>query len=185
MRLWSRRGSLDDFFGGLGPRRRRPHPLALPLLTIVRWRRELLVIGGSVGGLQALAATTHPIASGAMALVGLIAMFVWEPGRRFVSERAQAVAMEHRLRQGMAEAAIVTWSGRLPALLAVRPVTRGVRILVWCRAGVDVTAFLANRELLAAACWANDVEVRRRHPDRAHLVHVLVVTRPGRGVEGR
>jgi hypothetical protein len=184
MRWWSRRGSLDDFFDGLGPRRRRPHVLVVLLLTVARWRRELALVGGSVWSLQALAATTHPVAAGAMALVGLVAAFVWEPGRRVLAERATAVAMEHRLRVGMSEAGIVTWSGRLPALLAARPVTRGVRILVWCPAGVDAIAFLANRELLAAACWAVDIEVRR-HPKRVHLLHVLVVTAPEPQGEGR
>jgi hypothetical protein len=183
MRWGPRRRRIDDFLRSLPPRRRRPNLLLLVLLTATRWRRELVLAVGVPWSLHVLAVATHPIAAAAMALVGLVGMFWWEPGRAFVKERAHAVLLEHRLRVGMVEAGIVSWSGRwLPAVLTSRPVTRGVRLTVWCQAGVDVTAFLANRELLAAACWASGIEVAR-HPRRAQLVTILVVTHPEKGVE--
>lgn len=170
MRWGLRRGDVDDFYRRFGPRRRR----ANPLLMIMRWRRELAVAVGVPYGLHHLAAATHPVAAGAMALVALVGMFAWEPGRLVVRERAQAALVEHRMRVGMAEARILSWSGWLPAILWSKPVTRGVRVHVWCPAGVDVTAFLANRELLAAACWASGVEVAR-HRRWAQVVVLLVV----------
>lgn len=176
MRWRPRRGDLRAF-DNLGPHRRRPHLPILVSLAILRWRRELAIAVGLIWGLQALAAATHPVAAAAISLVGLVGMFGWRPGRLFVAERALAIMIEHRLRVGMLEAGILSWSGRLPASIATKPVTRGVRVLVWCPAGVDVTSFLANRELLAAACWASGVEVTR-HPRRAQLVSVLVVTHP-------
>jgi hypothetical protein len=174
----SRRDALEGCLRGLGPRYRPRRVLFVPVV-LVRWRREIIVAVGAPWALHELAVATHPVAAAAMSLVALVGMFGWPPGRAFVKERAHAVLLEHRLRVGMVEADIASWSGRLPAILAAKPVTRGVRLLAWCPAGVEVAAFLVNRELLAAACWASGVEVAR-HPRRAQLVYVLVITHPER-----
>ncbi len=172
MRWGLRRGDVDDFYRRYGPWRRRVNPV----LVIGRWRRELALAVMIPYGLHHLAVATHPVAAAAIAIVALVGMFASEPGRMFVKERAHAVLVEHRLRVGMVEARILSWAGWLPAIMWSKPVTRGVRVHLWCPAGVDVTAFLANRELLAAACWASDVEVAR-HRRWAQVVVLLIVLR--------
>jgi hypothetical protein len=53
----------------------------------------------------------------------------------------------------------------------------GERVYLWCRAGTTASDFTAVRELLATACWADDVRVRRgdRH---AQLVCLDVIRHP-------
>lgn len=160
--------------GGYTPRRRRRNLALIPW----RWRWELGFGIGTPLGLEALADATHPVV--ALCLIGTaIAAWVGLPGaRRVLTARAHAILVQHRLRVGMVESGVLSWSGRLPALLWTRVVDRGVRLLLWCPAGVDVIAFHATRSQLTAACWAADVEVVR-HPRWAHLIVLLVVTRPG------
>jgi len=160
--------------GRYAPRRKRPNPV----LILWRWRWELGFGIGTLLGLETLVDATHPAAS-LYLLATALATWVSSPdARRFLTARAQAVLVQHRLRVGMVESGVLSWSGWLPALIWTRVVDRGVHVLIWCPGGVDVTAFHATRSLLAAACWASDVEVAR-HPRYAHLVVLLVITRSG------
>jgi hypothetical protein len=60
----------------------------------------------------------------------------------------------------------------------------GERVYLWCRAGITAGDLSASRELLAAACWADDVLVWRG--DRyAHLVCLDVIRRSSRPVDAR
>jgi hypothetical protein len=168
----SRRTNLLHILGDFGPPHRRRNPLLIPW----RWRRELFVAGSAVWAVWSLAQML-----GAGAAVGVVALVVlgllgMPPSRRFVRGRVQVARIEHRLRSGMVQAQVLSWSGWLPAILwsARRP--RGVRVTLWCPAGVDVHTFEVTRTLLAAACWAADVEVSR-HPHWAQLVVLLVVLR--------
>lgn len=171
MRWGGRRWEINEFLRPFGPTRRRSNPY----LVVWRWRYELALGLGVPYGLSTLAWATHPIAAACVALAAGIACGWWRPGRRFVAERARTLLVTHRLRVGMVQANVMSWSGWLPAILWARPHPRGVRVLLWCPAGVDVHAFHGNRSLLAAACWADDVEIAR-HPTQAQLVVLLVVT---------
>lgn len=162
-----------EFARRFGLRRRRRNPL----LAGWRWRYELALCLGIPYGFHGLAAASNVAVAACTSLAAVLACALWPPGRRFVAARARVVLVQHRLRVGMLQADILSWSGWLPAILWTRPTSRGVRVLLWCPAGVDVTAFHDGRSLLAAACWAADVEVAR-HPTRAQLVVLLVVTDP-------
>lgn len=159
----------------LRPRRRRPNPL----LVLARWRYELVLGAGVPTGLYALAEATQPSIAVGLVLATLAAHLGWPAGRRFLAGRARCVLVPHRLRVGMVESRVLSWSGWLPAVLWTSPCPQGVRVLLWCPAGVDVHAFHAARSQLAAACWAADVEAVR-HPRFAQLVVLLVVTEPRR-----
>jgi len=174
MRRDGHRWEIDELGRRFVPRRRKPNLL----LVIWRWRYELALGLGVPYGLGVLADNMYPIAAVGLALAVGVGCGWWPPGRRVVAEGMRVVLVQHRLRVGMVQANIVSWSGRLPAILLSGPRPRGVRVLLWCPAGVDVHAFHANRSLLAAACWAADVEIAR-HPTRSQLVVLLVVTVPG------
>lgn len=163
----------DDFFHWFGLRRRRRNPLLVPW----RWRYELGLGVGVPTGLNALADATHPIAAASVALAVVVGSVGSPAARRFLIARAWCVLVPHRLRVGMLKCGVLSWSGWLPAVLWTSPHPRGVRILLWCPAGVDVYAFHATRSQLAAACWAADVEVAR-HPRFAHIVVLHVILRP-------
>lgn len=156
-----------------GPQRRRPNPL----LVLWRWRHPVVLAAGVPLGFGALAQATDPVAAAVVALSAGACGLWWPPARRLVVGRTWCVIVEHRLRVGMVQADIISWSGWLPAILWTRPAPRGVRVTLWCPAGVDVQDFEQSRSLLAAACWAADVEVAR-HPRWAHVVVLLVVKRP-------
>jgi hypothetical protein len=50
----------------------------------------------------------------------------------------------------------------------------GERVYLWCRAGTCRQDFEAARELLTAACWAQDMRVSS-HPRNAQLVTLDIV----------
>jgi hypothetical protein len=173
MRWGGRRAGAHEFFSRFGPRRRRVNPL----LALWRWRWEGLTFLGVPYGLDVLADVTHPAVSAVVGVSVAGTALGWRPARLFLTEHVRGVVVQHRLRVGMVQAGIWSWSGWLPAILWTAPVDRGIRVVLWLPAGVDVVAFEANREQLAAATWAADVEVAR-HPTRANVVVLLVVTRP-------
>lgn len=173
MRWVGRRSDAHEFFSRFGPRRRRSNPL----LALWRWRWEGTAFLGVPYGLDVLAEATHPVVSVVVGVSAAATGLGWRPARTFLTERVRAVVVQHRLRVGMVQAGIWSWSGWLPAILRAAPVDRGIRVVLWLPAGVDVLAFEANREQLAAAAWAADVEVAR-HPTRANIVVLLVVTGP-------
>jgi hypothetical protein len=70
---------------------------------------------------------------------------------------------------------VCTLDGRLPAILWTTPRDRRIRVLLACPAGVGVERIRAQRDLLAAACFATDVDVTR-HRRFAHLVELTVRT---------
>lgn len=157
----------DEFWRGIGPRRRRN-----PLLLLWRWRRELALLALLACGLPALSDATDPIVGWTVLVTGLLAVTAWEPGRRWV----RGVVTEHRLRVGMIEAGVLSWRrGTVPAVLRMSARPRGVRFVLWCPAGVDASAFVETSGLLAAATWARSVEVDR-HPRYSQLVVLRVVT---------
>ena len=174
MRPAGGRWDIDPFFRDLGPHLRRPNPLAFPW----RWRYELAFGAGVPAGLEAMADLTHPVAAVALALTGAVGGLGWTPGRRIIADRVRCVVVQHRLRAAMVEHGIHAWSGRwVPTILWTTPVQRGVRVVLWCHAGIGAGHFAAHRETLAATCWAADVEVAQ-HPRWANVVVLLVVTRP-------
>jgi hypothetical protein len=159
-----------EWYPNLGepPRRRRRRWVRNVVAAPWRWRWEL----GVPAGLEVLAETTHPLVACGVVAAGAVGVLAAGP-RRWMTSRAWGVLLQHRLRVGMSECDLTTWSGRLPAIVATRVVDRGVVMTVWTPPGLGVHDFRAAASNLAVACWAAEVEVDR-HPRFAQLVHVLV-----------
>lgn len=148
---------------------------ANPIVAAWRWRYEL-------AGLACLAATWTslgaPVAAGLTAgLAATLAITACFPrGRRFLAARAWCIVTPHRVRTGCAQAWIHTRYGKLPVILLTRCQPSGERVYLWCRAGTSALDFTSARNLLAAACWAMDVQVSQ-HARHAHLVALDVIRR--------
>jgi hypothetical protein len=96
------------------------------------------------------------------------------PVRRLARARFWCIATQHRLRAGLHEADVRSWSGRMPAIVWTSARRRGEAVVLACPAGVDVARIAAARGELAAACWAVDATVQS-HPRYSNLAVVEVV----------
>jgi hypothetical protein len=143
-----------------------------PLLVLWRWRWELGLVGAAV----ALSHLVQPDMLLAVAGV-VVALLAAVPAlRRQARDRFWCVATQHRLRSGLHEADVRSWSGRMPAIVWTSPRPHGERVLLALPAGVDVRRVAAAGSELAAACWAADVVVRA-HDRYGNLAVVEVVRR--------
>ena len=143
-----------------------------PLLVLWRWRWELgLVAAVAALGYYVAADVLLPAAAVVVALCAAVPVL-----RRLVRGRFWCVATQHRLRTGLHESDVRSWSGRTPAIVWTSATAVGERVWLVCPAGVDVARVAAAREELAAACWATDVAVDR-HARYASVALVEVVRR--------
>jgi hypothetical protein len=148
-----------------------------PLVIVWRWRYELglalflaivvLALTSAVGLWWGLA--TISIVSGLTA--------AWPAARRQIAVRAWCIITPHRVRTGCAQAWIHSRRGKIPVVVFTTAEPFGERVYLWLRAGVGAEDLMAARQLLAAACWANDVNVAP-HERYAHLVALDVIRRP-------
>jgi hypothetical protein len=160
-------------FGRSLVRRARPNPL----VVLWRWRYEIglsLVVAAAVTASSRALGWPWTVGS----CVTLVSGLLGRPEvRRWSVVRAWCVITQHRVRVGCAHAWIHSRSGKLPAVLWTSPEDRGERVVLWCRAGTAAADLEAARHLLAAACWARDVEVTG-DPEHAQIVVLHVVRRP-------
>lgn len=155
-----------------------------------RWRRNVVATPwrwrwewGVPTGLWSVADATHPVVAVALvAAVGVCGAIVGPGGRRWVWDRIEAVALQHRLRVGLADCGIVSRSGRLPAIVRTRVVDRGIRITLWLPVGVEIDDLRREADSLAVAAWVAGVEVHQ-DPRRAQIVDVLLVNSRSLGWE--
>jgi hypothetical protein len=148
---------------------------ANPLVAAWRWRYELAALAGLAAiwlALDIAAATL--LTAGLAAVLASVACLPW--GRRFLSARTWCITTQHRVRTGCAQAWIHSRYGKLPIIVLTRRQSFGERVYLWCRAGVSAADFSSARKLLAAACWAQDVQVSR-HARYSHLVALDVIRR--------
>jgi len=157
---------------------------ANPVVAAWRWRYELGLLSALVAALAGLGLMVGlaTIANTAGLLVVLAAIF---PAlRRHLAARFWCIVTPHRVRVGCVHAWIHSRYGKIPVILLTTRQPFGERVYLWCRAGTTEGDFVAAREVLAAACWADDVRARRseRH---AQLVCLDVIRRQrGRGSRG-
>jgi hypothetical protein len=159
----------------LPPPRRRPGLLAI----VVRWRAELLILGGiamvwyQVGPIPVL------VAGLMMALFGTLIPAVG----RVVLGVLLAIVVPHRVRSGLVQSGVVDRTGRPPWIMWARPDGDDVLLDLWLRAGTTAEDLREAASVIAAATGATRVDVGHRsaRQDRA----VLVVHRPRWGWPGR
>jgi hypothetical protein len=148
---------------------------ANPIVVAWRWRYELLATAGLAAVWLALGTAAASAVTAGLA-VALAAMAAVPEGRRFLVARAWCVVTPHRVRVGCAQAWIHSRNGKIPAVLFTLRQPFGERVYLWCRAGTSAGDLSSARELLAAACWADDVRVFRS-PRHAHIVTLDVIRR--------
>jgi len=143
-----------------------------PLLVLWRWRWEL----GLVATIVALKWYVPPEVLFPTTGIAVAVCAAVPPLRRVARARFWCVATQHRLRAGLRESDVRSWSGRMPAIVWTSPRRDGEAVLLACPAGVDAARIEAARGELAAACWAVDVTVHP-HATYANLAVVEVVRR--------
>jgi len=148
---------------------------ANPFTAAWRWRWELAGVTAFAAVWLALdTLVAAGLTAGVTAALGLAACF--GPGRRFLAARVWCIATPHRVRAGCVHAWIHSRYGKLPYVLLTRSQPFGERVYLWCRAGISAADFSSARKLLAAACWARDVQVSQ-HARYAHVVALDVIRR--------
>jgi hypothetical protein len=148
---------------------------ANPIVAAWRWRYELAGTAGLAAAWMALDSSAAAWLTAGLAAV--LAITTCLPrGRRFLAARAWNILTPHRVRVGCAQAWIHSRCGKIPFILLTRRQRFGERVYVWCRAGTSAADFNSAHELLAAACWAQDVKVSY-HARYSHLVALDVVRR--------
>jgi len=159
----------------------RPNPFLLicppnPFLVLWRWRYELAVAAAIPLALSWLTSTVGANTTVAIISVVTALLFGWPPARRRILALAWCVITPHRFRLACAQARVHTRSGRLPAVLWCAHKSYGEQLLVWCPAGITAADLHAARAVIAAACFATDVQVVA-HPTRRQLVVVAMIRR--------
>ena len=149
------------------------------------WRYELGIAAGLPAALILLirALGAGPTAAGMLATIGVCCFC--PPARHAVATAGWRITTPHRLRAGFVQARIHSRHGRLPTVLRTSRQPFGERVRLWCPAGITAADLRSARDMLAAACWAADVQVSgdARH---THLVTLDVIRcgRPPEGPEG-
>lgn len=150
-----------------------PVARANPAIVAWRWRYELLGAASLAAAWTALGIRTAVAVN--IGLTALLAVTVTsQAGRQFLGARAWCIVTPHRVRAGCAHAWIHSRDGKIPAVVHTRHYPFGERVYLWCWAGICAEDLFLSRELLAAACWAEDVRVSR-HPRYAHVVALDVI----------
>jgi hypothetical protein len=149
----------------------RPRLVAPPgvVTVLLRWRAELLV-----AGVVALAWRTAGAEVFAICALVLAVLVAFVPGVRLGAVwLVQALVVPHRVRTALVQAGVADRGGRMPWVVAARPIGHSVRVSIWLRAGTTVADVARAADLIACACGAVQVDVVRRFA-RADRVTVLV-----------
>jgi hypothetical protein len=153
---------------------RRPGPVELAWNW--RWELGLLTVLGTLSALIATSIGLNGLAvtAGAGLAAGAATLLCCPPARQWITVWAWCVITPHRVRAGCVNAWVQTRSGRLPIILAATPTHYGEQVRLWLRAGITAADLYSARDVLAAACWAMEVEVvpSARH---VHLVTLEVI----------
>jgi hypothetical protein len=145
-----------------------------PVVAAWRWRYELAAAAALVAVWLVLGTAAVAALTGGVAAVVLVTAASGPRGRRYLMARAWVIVTPHRVRAGCAQAWIHSRNGKIPAVLLTVRRPFGERVYLWCRAGTSADHLSSARELLASACWADDVRVFRS-PRHAHIVTLDVI----------
>jgi len=154
---------------------------ANPAVAAWRWRYELGLLGALIAVLVWLGLLVGLVTIANVAgLLGVLAA-IFPALRRYLAARFWCVVTQHRVRAGCVQAWIHSRYGKIPVILLTTRQPFGERVYLWCRAGTTASDFAAARELLATACWADDVLILRsdRHAQLVRLDVIRYTSGPG------
>jgi len=154
---------------------------ANPAVAAWRWRYELGLLGALIAVLVWLGLLVGLVTIANVAgLLGVLAA-IFPALRRYLAARFWCIVTQHRVRAGCVQAWIHSRYGKIPVILLTTRQPFGERVYLWCRAGTTASDFAAARELLATACWADDVLILRsdRHAQLVRLDVIRYTSGPG------
>jgi hypothetical protein len=147
---------------------RRPGPITLAW----RWRTEIALTVALVG-LEYLLTKLMGFISGVLVIAAAAAVLcALPPTRNWIWRRGWCVFTRHRLYSVFRETWTTTRMGRLPLIMRVSPIDQGVRVVVWCRAGISVEGLHRIRREIRDACLANEVHFQ---PPRAPFAQIEII----------
>jgi hypothetical protein len=147
---------------------RRPGPITLAW----RWRTEITLIAALVGLeflLTRMIGLINDLLVTAAAAAVLCAV---PPTRNWIVRHGWCVFTRHRLYGVFRETRTTTRMGRLPLIMRVSPTDQGVRVVVWCRAGISVERLHRIRREIRDACLANEVHFQ---PPQAPFAQIEII----------
>lgn len=153
----------------------------LMLAAAWRWRYEIVVVSSLSAALTAavisFGALLTVIATVIVVIGIALAILYWPTARRLAVGLVWWIITPHRVRVGCAEALIYSSRGKMPAILLTSRQAFGERVRLWCFGGTSVDDFINGREILTAACWAQDVAI---FSDARHtrIVTLDIIRRP-------
>ena len=130
-----------------------------PLVIAWRWRYEIALAAGLAASLAAAIISFGAVPTIVAVIVITLTILCWPTARQFAVDRVWCIITTHRVRVGCAEGLIYSSRGKIPIILWTSHQPFGERVLLWCRAGTSVDDFVSARAVLAAACWAQDVDI--------------------------
>jgi hypothetical protein len=141
-----------------------------------RWEIGLLAVLAVPAGLviSAFGLIGLIVTAGAGLAVSIATLLLWPPARQWCRARAWCLITPHRVRAGCVNAWVQTRSGKLPFIVSTTPTPYGEQVRLWLRAGLTAADLRAARDVLAAACWAEEVRVEPS-ANHAHLVTLQVI----------
>jgi hypothetical protein len=144
---------------------RRPGPITLAW----RWRTEIAITVALVG-LEYLLTKLMGLISGVLVIAATAAVVcAVPPTRNWMVRRGWCLFTRHRLYGVFRETWTTTRMGRLPLIMRVSPIDQGVRVVVWCRAGISVERLYRIRREIRDACLANNVYFQPPHAPFAQI----------------
>jgi hypothetical protein len=147
---------------------RRPDPFTLAW----RWRTEIALTVAFVG-LEYVLTKLMGFISGVLVIAATAAVLcVVPPTRNWMVRRGWCLFTRHRLYGAFRETWTTTRMGRLPLIMRVSPIDQGVRVVVWCRAGISVEGLHRIRREIRDACLANEVHFQ---PPQAPFAQIEII----------
>ncbi|NUW30743.1 hypothetical protein HTZ77_04805 [Nonomuraea sp. SMC257] len=146
------------------------------LRVILWWLPEILAAAGLVYGFVILA--QHTTLTVRLAIVATVTVpFAFPQVRHHVMKVAWCVISRHRLRTCFAEFIIGNNRASLPFVLWARPTLVGESVWLWLRPGLAMSDLEGRLEQIAAACWADKVNVERASQSNSALVRINISRR--------
>jgi hypothetical protein len=159
----------------LGPQLHRSWIVQV-LLAIWRWSIEIVLLVLLIITWIRLSAHMPNYAVAAVLVVPFAIGANFPRVRRLLAGWCWVLVVRHRFRTALVQTGVRNRSGKLPWIVAWRPIAVGERVTLLMVAGMSATDVENAADALAAACWARQVRVDKNRRSAA-FVRVDVIRR--------